>query len=455
MGGLALLLAASGVSVIALALAGGQGGSGPAGSQPTLPAGASAAPTAPAPGSVLASPSPSAVAFAGILDGAAMQAAEWSARKDQLPLAIMLDNTANAYPHSGLASADLVYEAFVEGGITRLMAVYWRNEAPEVSPVRSARTPFVTWALELGALYAHAGGASTWNEANAVGQIAEWGVRDLDAFSTAAGAAYYRSSDRNVPYNLVTGTEKLREAAASMGFSGPPTVEPWKFRAPGSATVAGTPAEGMEVDFQGSRYSWQLVQWKWDATQRDYMRFAFGGPHVDATTGKQVAFTTVIVMLVPGEVVDESGHVLLQQIGEGPATVFTGGQAITAMWKKPAREARTRFFDASGAEIAFERGPIFIEVIDRQSKVIVSESSAGLPALPPYEPPPPGAAPDEPPATAVQSPEDPASATASPSKTSLPGQPSGTPPRPRSTPPTTAPPGTQPPVQAPNPSASP
>lgn len=100
-------------------------------------------------------------------------------------------------------------------------------------------------------------------------------------------------------------------------------------------------------------------------------------------------------MLVPGEVVDESGHVLLQQVGEGPATVFTGGRAIEGVWRKASREARTRFFDSRGQEVAFERGPIFIEVIDRQSKVVVSESAADLLPLPPYEPPPAPPVPDE------------------------------------------------------------
>ncbi len=395
---------------------------------------------------------PASIEFAGILDGAPMSAAEWAARKDLPPLAVMVDNTANAYPHAGLAAADLVYEAFVEGGVTRLMAVYWRHDADKVSPVRSARTPFVVWALELGALYAHAGGATTWNEANAIGQIFEWGVRDLDAFVTGSSTAYYRDSDRAVPYNLVTSTAKLYEAAASLGFNGPPAAESWKFRNPGDPALGGTRAEGIEVDFQGTRSSWQMVQWKWDAAAGAYGRSAFGGPHVDAATGRQLQFATVIVMLAPGEVVDESGHVLLQQIGEGPATVFTGGHAIEGVWRKASREARTRFFDTRGQEVAFERGPIFIEVIDRQSTVVVSESAAGLPALPPYQPPPAppvqdedGPAPGDSPPTAVASPTPGAGPAGTPSGTAGPGRtPGSSGPGPAKTPATVTPPAASP-----------
>lgn len=367
------------------------------------------------------------VRYYGILDGAEMTEAEWVARKDLLPLALMLDNTPNAFPHSGLAEADLVYEAFVEGGITRLMAVYWRREADMVMPVRSARTPFVIWVTELGALYGHAGSATTFNEANAAGQIVEWGVKDLNAFSPEANTGYYRDLGRYAPYNLATSTQKLRDIAAGLGFAGPPAVKPWKFRNPGDPPVAGPPAGGIEVDFQGSYYTWQLIQWKWDPVAKAYGRYQFGGPHLDATTNEQLKFTTVIVMLAPGQVVDSSGHVLLDQLGEGPVTVFTGGKAITGTWKKPERDSRTRFYDGSGQEIAFERGPIFIEVIGRQSKVTVKPTADELPALPKYEPPPPGTgsvapddtAPDEPEATPTPAPGPTAtpttgSATASP-----------------------------------------
>ncbi len=441
------------VAVTALAILGG-GGSSSAAPEPSP----TSAPGDTATATRAASPTPSAtpVRYFGVLDGAPMTASEWAERKDLLPLAVMLDNTPNAFPHSGLAGADLVYEAFVEGGITRLMAVYWRREADLVMPIRSARTPFVIWASELGAIYGHAGGASTDNDANAMGQIVEWGVRDLNAFSPEANTGYHRDLGRYAPYNLATSTEKLREIAARLGFDGPPAVEPWKFRNSGDP-APGDRAEGIEIDFQGSRYSWQLVQWKWDPAARAYARYQFGGPHIDATTKEQLKFTTVIVMVAPAQVVDDAGHVLLEQLGEGPATVFTAGRAIKGTWKKPERESRTRFFDESGQEIAFERGPIFIEVIGTQSKLTVKESANGLPDLPKYEPPPPGSSPTapddthepgEPQATATASPSGSATPAASPTATaSPPASPTGTAgsPSPGSSPATsTAPSGTSP-----------
>ena len=161
-------------------------------------------------------PSPTPIRFAGILDGVPMSESEWQSRKDLLPIAVMFDNSPDAFPQAGFDKADIVYEAFVEGGITRFMGVYWRREADYLEPVRSARTPFVVWVDELGAMYAHAGEAITDNAANAGGQIVEWGIKDLTAFSGPAVVAYYRDSDRYAPHNLVTGTTALREAAVRL-----------------------------------------------------------------------------------------------------------------------------------------------------------------------------------------------------------------------------------------------
>ena len=334
--------------------------------------------------------SPTPILHAGILDGMPMTADEWEARKDRLPLAVMVDNTTGAFPHAGLDRADVVYEAFVEGGITRLMAVYWRQDAEKILPVRSARTPFVIWASELGAMYAHAGGAQTDNDANALGQIREWSVPDLEAFAPISSNYYYRDSERRGPYDLATSTSYLLEAAGQLGHAGPPTFESWQFREPGASLPLAPAARGVEIDFSGRSLDWQYIQWKWDEGARRYLRFQFGGPHVDAVSGDQLAFATVIVMETEGRVVDEAGHVVLEQFGEGPATVFTAGRAFEGAWKKADRTARTRFYDAAGAEIVFERGPIFIEVIGRQSRFAYNAAADDLPAIPAYEPPPPG-----------------------------------------------------------------
>lgn len=355
----------------------------------------------------------------GLLDGVGLSEAEWEKRNDLLPLAVMFDNSEQAFPHDGLHKADLIYEAFVEGGITRLMAVYWRQDAEFLEPLRSARTPFVVWADELDALYAHAGGATTSNEANSTGQIIEWGIKDLEAFGEIADK-FYRDPDRQVPHDLATSTAKLRAGAAILGYAGPPKLASWLFRDDVTPSAAGDPARGIEIDFGGTqRLRWQTVQYRWDEAAKSYARYQYGGPHLDARSKEPLRFTTVIAMRALYQVVDGAGHVLIDQIGAGPATVFTDGRAIQATWKKADRKARTRFYDAAGAEIKFARGPIFVEVLGAGSALTVKADAAGLLSLPEYTPPPP-----EPEATPKPSPTP--SATAKPGGTPT-GQPSNAP----------------------------
>ncbi len=410
-------------------------------------------PASTARGSATASLAPTStpIAHAGILDGVPMTGDEWEARKDLLPLALMVDNAPAAFPHSGLDRADLVYEAFVEGGITRFMAVFWRREAEIVEPIRSARTPFVIWADELGALYGHAGGAETDNDADAIGQIAEWKVPDLNAFAPVSDEGYYRDNARYSPHNLVANSVSLRLAATALGFSGPPRVETWPFKRDGEGNTSAQTVKAVELDFQEQRYPFQVVQWHWDPTANEYLRFQSGGPHVDGQTGQQLRFKNLVIMRVPWQVADESGHVLLDEIGEGPASVFLDGKMVEATWRKRDRRARTRFYDSRNVEIAFNRGPIFIEVVGPESPVITGATVADLPPIPPYEPPGSAAGPSKPgesPTPVIPSTtETPAGATPSatttpsaggtpspsPSASALPPSPTGTP-RPSPTP---------------------
>ncbi len=326
-------------------------------------------------------PIPWPLQFTGLLDGVVMSDADWQARRDLLPVAVMIDNSGDAYPHSGLTTADLVYEGLVEGGITRFMAVYWRQESAYIEPVRSARTPFVVWADELDALYAHAGEADTDNEADAGGQIRDWNIYDLNAFADTPSSAFYRDWDRAAPHNLVTSTPALREAGANMGYAGPPTMRSWLYKADGDGTASLPAAEGIDIDFVGSRNSWQIAQWRWDAALQSYGRFEFGVPHVDAQTGEQLHFRNVIVARFDSEVVDDSGHVVLNQFGSGPATVFLDGKKIDGTWSKQDLKSRLRFYNGDGVEVQFNRGSTFVEVISQQSTLIATETAGELPSL--------------------------------------------------------------------------
>jgi hypothetical protein len=251
----------------------------------------------------------------------------------------------------------------VEGGITRLMAVYQSREAESIAPVRSARTPFLHWALEYDAILAHVGSADTPGPANAGQQLAEWKIDDLDMESgpKPAPAAFTRDSAREAPHNVFASTAAIRKTGDERGYSRPARAGGWRFS---SAPVDGplTIARGFAVRF--GTLSGFSPRWEWDEASGTYLRSQFGGPQVDARSGRPVAAANVVVQYAKSQVADEDGHVLVDTIGHGRAQVFNAGRVVEATWRKENDAARTRFYGPGGVEIAFRPGVTWIEVVD-------------------------------------------------------------------------------------------
>ena len=145
----------------------------------------------------------------------------WEKRR---PLGVMIENSSAARPQSGLSSADVVYEAVAEGGITRFMAVFLCQDTDPIGPVRSARTYYLDWISEYGAspLYAHVGGANTPGPADALGQIERYGwgaYNDLNQFSVGF-PTFWRDYDRlgantATEHTVYTSTQKAWAFAAA------------------------------------------------------------------------------------------------------------------------------------------------------------------------------------------------------------------------------------------------
>ena len=382
-----LVLAGAGAGFAGTYLAAGRSAGGePPAAAPQARAVATATPTWTSTPTATATPTPTPDLVPAPVDGVLIPRGEFERRRSVIPVGVMVDNSALGHPQYGLSRADLVIEAFVEGGITRYLGVFWRQEAERIEPVRSVRTPFLLWVSELGGMVAHAGGAEAGTVANAIAQIREWGIPSVDALTAAGSGAFYREGDRRAPYNLVTSTEELYARARALGREAD-LARAWQYKDDFVGTDAFPLAGLIEVSYQDVPRPWDLRQWRWDPKTNTYLRWYLGGPDVDALTGEQLRFKNVIVMRVPAYVADRWGHVLLEQIGEGDALVFLDGRVIACRWRKESREARTRFYLEDGTEVALNRGPTFIQVVAPHSYVRMHWRVDGLPPLPPYEPP--------------------------------------------------------------------
>ena len=116
------------------------------------------------------------------------------------PIAVMIDNHKQAWPQAGLNKAYLVYEAIVEGGETRLMALFKGVTVDKIGPVRSSRHYFLDYAMENDAIYAHYG----WSP-QAESDIKQYKINNLNGI-TESEKTFWRVRDKAAPHNAVTST---------------------------------------------------------------------------------------------------------------------------------------------------------------------------------------------------------------------------------------------------------
>ncbi len=282
------------------------------------------------------------------------------------PLAVMIDNLpGDARPQWGLDRADLVYELLVEGGITRFMAVFHRQEADRIGPVRSVRTPYLWLVSEIDAVLAHVGAADTTGATDAASQMRMWSIRRLE--EVTAPAVFWRDRSRPAPHNAVTSTFDLRAAAEEWGWPGPAAVAPWLYKDDHEALNLPTAAParityGFAVgDLPAQAPFW--VDWRYDAGPNAYRRLMGGASHRDGITGVPLTARNVIVQFDSAEIINHEGHVLYASMGEGPAYIFLDGEMIEGVWTKRWREDRTRFWNPNGEEVRFNRGNTWVSVL--------------------------------------------------------------------------------------------
>lgn len=319
----------------------------------------------PAPASdVQAETTPPAPPSVGLLDGIPF-GEEDALAGARPPVAVMIDNLpGGSRPQIGLDRADLIYELLVEGGITRFMAVYLHHDADVIEPVRSARTPSVLVARELGAVITHAGSAELDGDADAAQQMFDLGVPHIDY--DADRQPFWLDRRRYAPHNVATSTHAIRSRAADWGVTEPSTAASWLFKDDHTETNL------VEVSARQVSYNFALrvapqpafaAGWTYDPGTNSYLRSMAGTPHVDGGTGAQLAVKNVVLQVMPARVASREGHVVYDQIGEGQAYIFMDGRMIDAVWSKASPDERTRFHDRNGAEILFNRGATWVALL--------------------------------------------------------------------------------------------
>jgi hypothetical protein len=272
---------------------------------------------------------------------------------------VMIENSIDARPQSGLSEAGVVFEAVAEGGVTRFLALFQDTAPANIGPIRSARPYYVQWALGFDAAYAHVGGSP-----DALADISSWGVHDMNQFSN--GNSYHRTTDRAAPHNVYTAVSTLNQLESSKGFSSSYTGF-----TRGKEAAAATPSTS-SIDFALSGPTYD-PHYDYIPATNSYNRSEAGAPQTDANTGKQLSPKVVIGIVVPlaRGALDSSGayYSNYNVIGSGQAYIFQNGTLTMATWTKASNTAQLTFTDAAGAAIPLNPGQTWISAVSATNQV--------------------------------------------------------------------------------------
>lgn len=261
---------------------------------------------------------------------------------------IMIENSPDARPQSGINQAGVVYEAIAEGGITRFLCLFQQTQPDYIGPVRSVRPYYVDFLLPYDASIVHAGGS-----ADGLAKVRNLGVKDLD--HGANGGAFQRVSDRFAPHNLYTSMAKLDEASAARGYVASDVKSlARKEEKPGQPITA----KAIDISISSPLYS---VHYDYDPVANHYLRTLGGRPHTDQRSGQQLSPKVVVVLAMS---YSQNGiYSVYQTTGGGRAFIFQDGTVQGVNWTKASERDQLAFTDDAGKPVALNAGQTWFTLV--------------------------------------------------------------------------------------------
>lgn len=286
------------------------------------------------------------------------------------PIAIMIDNHKDAWPQAGLQKAYMVYEIVVEGGETRLMALFKGADVEKIGPVRSARHYFLDYAMENDAIYTHFG-----ESPQADSDIRKYSINEIDGIAED-GTTFKRVKDKASPHNAVTSIEKLIESAKNKKFKMTSNKE--------SVLNYVTDEVNLE-EGQGAisvtipHSDLQTVKYVYDEENKVYQRYARGKKQTDWDSKETITTKNIIITFCDNYTLQDKenkGRQGIKNIGTFDGYYITNGKAIKIKCVKNEREEQTVYQDLEGNEIKVNDGNTFVNICPTDAKVVLEEPAS-------------------------------------------------------------------------------
>ncbi len=293
---------------------------------------------------------------------------------NERPIAVMIDNNVGNNSQAGLQDSYINYEMIVEGGLTRIMAIYKDKEVSLIGPVRSSRHYFLDYAMEHDAVYAHYG----WSP-QAERDIKNLDINNINGMNDPT--PFSRDTSIKAPHNVFTSSTRLRNYFSNKDYE--EETANWKVLNYSYAEVdLGTDIQEGALESQTSdaikankvsmTYSnSQIRSYTFDENNNYYLRYMNNNPHLDKETNQQLNYKNIIIMVVNNKTIDNAGRQELETTGSGPGYYITNGYAVPITWSKDSRSSKTLYTYNNDEEIRVNDGNTFIQIVPENSNIVI------------------------------------------------------------------------------------
>lgn len=282
------------------------------------------------------------------------------------PYAVMINNHHGAWPQSGIQDAYLVYEIVVEGGITRMLALYKDQATAKIGSVRSSRHYFLDYALENDAIYAHFG----WSEP-AQNDIATLKINNVNALyddytwrDTSLG--------RDYEHTAFTSIAKITEQVKKKGYRTETNQDLLLNYSVDEINLDNKEGSIIANNVSIRYSSYQTSSYEYDSLNKVYKRSMSGVANVDLVTGKQYTVKNIITYQIEDTPLGIGALRNLKNIGSGEGYYITNGYAVPITWSKNSRSGQTVYKYKDGTEIDVNDGNTFIQIQPKGQKLVIN-----------------------------------------------------------------------------------
>jgi len=272
-------------------------------------------------------------------------------------LVVKIDDTLSARPQIGLDRADIVYIEQVEGGLTRLAAVFSSEIPTLIGPIRSARISDIDILAQYGrVVFAYSGAQSKLLPVISAANLNDYGAQ------RQSPTIYTRDESRTSPTNMVLRGDLLLDKVHSDGRDVATSRSVgWDF---GDLPDGGIAITDVKLSWPAASY-----ELKWSKEEERWLVFNNGIANMSAS-GVQHGPTTFLIQnveIVPSEYGDKLGGVtpLSKTVGSGTGFVLRDGKYFPATWSRPDELAGTTWLALDGSELPFARGQVWIALTEK------------------------------------------------------------------------------------------